>query len=316
MANVKKMNKYIKILIVLIVAGVGLSAIKYFIEHRDGYGALDYKNGNIPSGFLYKSGEILDSYLVDENYEDIYREGGFFSEDFYCVSSGQKAELIKYFTVSPGYGYSGGWSYRYAAVCGDQYLIVDGADYFGEKIYGPFDLGEPELENPDTSSAGVIETSGGAWNIYTNETFGFSFEFPSDWFLEDDSHSRPYVLLTSPERKIAAQDAEGDEIIVIDAKITTYGSYKDLPNNKDELDFKSWLKVEDNYFNGEVTLTTVDGLDAYLIHSTGGIRDVENEFIMLEFNGKIYELNFNVPSSNDYLEERDHMLQSFEIIRN
>jgi len=324
MANVKKfMNKYIKILIVLIAIVVGIGSIKYFIEHRTGYGAVSYHNENIPSGFLYESGEIPDSYLSDKNYifyDIFYRGDCSFNDNFSCVSSGTPAELIKYFTSDPGYNIMGGWSFRYAVVCGNQYLIVDGSDAIGEKIYGPFDLNEPELDTPDISSPGVIEIPGGAWNIYTNEKYGFSFEYPSDWFLEDDSHGRPYVLLTSPERKIAAQNAEGDEIVVIDAKITTYNSYKDLPNNKDGLNFESWLKVEDDYFNGEITPITVDDLSAYLIHSTSKYRNVDYnfdfEFVMLEHNEKIYQLNFNVPSSNDYLEERDHMLQSFELIGN
>jgi len=326
LTNVKKfMNKYIKILIVLIAIVASIGLIRYVLktnfiknEYEDtiGKGAANYKNEDIPSGFLFKSGDIPDSYLVDENYKNIYREGGSFSNDFYCAGSGQGAELIKYYKFSPGEGYEGGWSFRYVAVCEDKYLIIDAADSFGEKIYGPFDLNEPELDTPDISSPGVIETPGGAWNIYKNEKYGFSFEYPSDWILEEDSHGRPFVLLTSPERKIAAQDAEGDEIVVIDARIKTYSSFKDLPNNTEGLNFEDWLKVEDSYFDGEVTSTIVDGLDAYLIHSSGGYREVENEFIMLEYNGKIYELNFNVPSSNDYLEERDHMLQSFELIQN
>jgi predicted AlkP superfamily pyrophosphatase or phosphodiesterase len=80
------------------------------------------------------------------------------------------------------------------------------------------------------------------------------------------------------------------------------------------LSFESWLKTEDNYFDGPVTETTVDGAIAYKIESTDSFDGSEDVFTMVEHNGKIYELNFNVPSADDYMEEREHMLDSFQFL--
>ena len=104
-------------------------------------GPVHYINPNIPSGFLYqtRSDIIPENYLLVQNEPLhnglIYEENG----KFYCNSTGAEAEKIEYFRNSPGGGVVGGWSYRYAVICGDTYWIVDGADSFGEKIYGSFE---------------------------------------------------------------------------------------------------------------------------------------------------------------------------------
>ena len=140
------MKKYTRAILILAAIVFSIFLVKCIIEHRTGYGAVNYENEDLPSGFLYESGDIPSSYLMDEEYKDIYREGPIFYDDFYCSHSGQKADLVKYYEVSPGYGITGGWVFRYAALCGDEYLIVDGADHFGEHIYGPFNLSD-ELRN-------------------------------------------------------------------------------------------------------------------------------------------------------------------------
>lgn len=52
----------------------------------------------------------------------------------------------EYFMYAPGRTYgiipvTGGWKERYAVACGQNYFIIDAADNFGFKMYGPFEIG-------------------------------------------------------------------------------------------------------------------------------------------------------------------------------
>lgn len=133
-------KKSIRLLIACIpLLIVGLLVGKYLIEHRVGYGAIDYTNTTIPHGLLFtEKDEIPDTYRVREDDQDIQQVGGMFSRQFFCQKLGMNAEIVEYWKQTAGYGIAGGWSYRYAAVCGDEYVIVYGADHLGERIYGPF----------------------------------------------------------------------------------------------------------------------------------------------------------------------------------
>lgn len=125
---------------VLLIAIVLFFVGKYALEHRTGYGAVAYTNDAIPAGFQFTDAytEIPDDLRVSSEYKTIAQNGGMFSKDLVCQETNTPAEILRYFEYSPGYGYVGGWSYRYAAVCGDEYLIVYGADHLGEALYGPF----------------------------------------------------------------------------------------------------------------------------------------------------------------------------------
>ena len=124
---------------VLIVVGFPLG--KYAMEHRVGYGAENYENTNIPPGYLFTDrGEIPERFQLGKDYQNIQQVGGMFSDEFYCSKLEKRADIVEYWHQKPGYGISGGWSYRLAAVCDDVYLVVYGADHLGEVFYGPFTL--------------------------------------------------------------------------------------------------------------------------------------------------------------------------------
>lgn len=123
---------------------VVLASGKYLVEHRVGYGAVDSVNSMIPDGFAFtEKSEIPERFQVSGEYQDIRQVGGMFSEQFSCAKLGTSAEVVPYWEQTAGYGITGGWSYRFAAVCGDDYVVVYGADHLGEIVYGPFSLREP-----------------------------------------------------------------------------------------------------------------------------------------------------------------------------
>lgn len=137
---------------------VGFFVGKYAIEHRIGYGAVDYTNDAVPSDFLFtERDEIPEVYLVHEDYRDIQQIDGMFSDQFFCQKLGKNAEIVSYWEQTAGYGITGGWSYRFAAVCGEEYLIVYGADHLGEVLYGPFtrDVVDNSVQSLDLSDRGL-----------------------------------------------------------------------------------------------------------------------------------------------------------------
>lgn len=162
----------------------------------------------------------------------------------------------------------------------------------------------------ETSTETEMSTTDTQWSTYTSEKYGFSVNFPKDWDVEEDTHGRPYVLFTSPERAEAGQVINP---VMIDARIIVYTSSEDLPNNEDGLSFETWIETENTYFDGEPMQTTMNGFSAYSMKSKG-FANIESEFIMLKHEGRIYELNFNVPDANDYVEEREYMLDSFQFL--
>ena len=173
--------------------------------------------------------------------------------------------------------------------------------------------GERKSQDSSEELAEIQESTDVQWSIYTSEEYSFSVNFPSTWSVEEDSHGRPYVFFTSPERAKAGEGIEGDQMVQIDARIAVYASSEDLPNNKEDLSFEAWLETEDTYFDEEPVRITLDGSNGYLMESKG-FANIESEFIMLEYEGKIYELNFNVADSDDYMEEREHMQSSFQFL--
>ncbi len=135
-----KIGRADKVILFLLVLALFFGA-KYIVQHRPGYGAIDYANKEIPSQFLFTDREeIPDNYRVAADYSDIQQVGIMFSDTFYCNTLERDADIVKYYEHTEGYGITGGWWSRFAAVCGDEYLVVYRADHLGEVIYGPFSL--------------------------------------------------------------------------------------------------------------------------------------------------------------------------------
>ena len=194
-------------------------------------------------------------------------------------------------------------------------FAVAGCSYFGDE-----EATEDEVTGEETAVEVEIDEDGKSdevegWLTYTHEDWGFSVEYPEEWTAEQDEHGRSFVTITSDTRAVEALEyMDMGGFAAIDARIMLYDSYLDLPNNSDELSFTDWLASEDSYFNGTYTPTTVSGVDAYLIVSSDELLGGEYRFIMLEHEGRIYSINFNVPNIDDYAIERNHMMESFELL--
>lgn len=100
---------------------------------------------NQTNNFLYKSGPIPQDKLIStDNYGSVDNaqiKGGMCTGTdcvYTCKDTGKLAKKIKFYEISAGPKIEGGWSHRYAYICGQNYWIFDAADSFGAKVYGPF----------------------------------------------------------------------------------------------------------------------------------------------------------------------------------
>ncbi len=142
--NMKKIL-IVSILFLLLIVGIGIYVY-------NGLRPSDIVNKEIPSYFLYK--DKSESIPPEDHFisapgdhkSPFYYQDGF----LYCTSSKIKAVKVDYYSHSPGKFISGGWSFRYALVCGKQYFIVEGNDSnvnegmlegkLGISIYGPYQI--------------------------------------------------------------------------------------------------------------------------------------------------------------------------------
>ncbi len=183
------------IVILLIVAIVGISVISFLLTQS--FGGVhtvedfpaQYISGPLPEDRLLAWNEPL-------NTDKIYQKKG---EVFICRETGKEAEKVEFYRHSPGPGVIGGWSYRYALVCGNYYWILDAADHFGTKIYGPFKFGEgiAKIADYEVHEWGVL--------VGCNES--------KKWFLT----SRPEVMarVLQPVIYVHAKELEEFNVKVI-----------------------------------------------------------------------------------------------------
>ncbi len=111
-------------------------------------GPTERVNKNVPTGMLYLSGEIPESYLLVGTLDGGIVDNELILADpitgeFHCKKLEESniiygGEKVEYYSYSPGWGVMGGWSFRYAMLCGENYFVIDGKDSMGMRMYGPF----------------------------------------------------------------------------------------------------------------------------------------------------------------------------------
>ncbi|MEI6039801.1 MAG: PsbP-related protein [Candidatus Berkelbacteria bacterium] len=100
---------------------------------------------------------------------------------------------------------------------------------------------------------------------YENDKYGFSFEYPSDWDIREDSINKKIIILDSAHKVI--QHAGGELGLTIMSGNDIYSSFDDMvsKNEKNEN-----TKVVDRALNGKISakfLKTIEGRSEYLIQS-------------------------------------------------
>ncbi len=142
----KKLSKTSwKIILIPVIIILGLILVYVWITSPT-----EQVNKNIPAGMLYPSGEIPEDYLLIGTPDGGIVDNALILADpissvFHCKRVGGSpvlydGEKIEYYSYSPGWGVMGGWSFRYAIRCAEDYFVVDGSDAMGMRMYGPFKI--------------------------------------------------------------------------------------------------------------------------------------------------------------------------------
>jgi len=63
---------------------------------------------------------------------------------------------------------------------------------------------EAEIDEDGKSGEEEEEEEAAAWLTYTDEEWGFYFEYPEEWTAERDEHGRQFVNIVSAERAAEA----------------------------------------------------------------------------------------------------------------
>jgi hypothetical protein len=198
----------------LVVTIVGISAISFLLAEKQRYAPEDfpveYRSGPLPEDKLLAWNEPL-------NTEHIYQQGS----KFICRDTGKEAEKVEFYSHSSGK--IGGWRYRYALVCGNNYWIVDAADSFGKMVYGPFEFGEAVVKTADYE---VHE-----WGVIAgcNES--------EDWFLT--SRPEQMLLVKQPVIYIHAEDLEEFDVKVVFNKGEPTQTYPLVEVSNNTLEWKN-----------------------------------------------------------------------------
>ena len=138
-------------------------------------------------------------------------------------------------------------------------------------------------ESGNTSSS-IRESSSDGYFMYANDSYGFSIDYPKDWYW--DATSSGQLLLTSDIGAVR----KGWEV-PYDIVVNIYKSPSELPNNPDRLDFEGWIGQisEDPTFTNKTEII-VDGIKGYQGISHGMFSSYT---IHVENNGLIYSTYIN-----------------------
>lgn len=141
----KKLYKF-AFLTLLTATSCGNAETDVFAEYRNADGSLEYVNEEASQEFEWTESAMdeglpPDEYLIqqpDLKVEGFLISGPLLDRTFTCEDTGEAAELTYFFASNPPNGTTGGWIQRFAAVCGEKYLVVQYDDPTPERIFGPF----------------------------------------------------------------------------------------------------------------------------------------------------------------------------------
>lgn len=134
----------------------------------------------------------------------------------------------------------------------------------------------------------------GTYLTYTNEAYGFSIQYPNNWFW--DATYAGNLFLTSPGRQKDVDD--GKIVRVCDVCLKAYKLSAELPNNQDsKLSFEDWIsQLSENYGFTNREPITIDGVSGY---QGLGVGDGESYLVFVKNDNFIYEIstgNTNTPT--------------------
>lgn len=313
------------------IVGLGIAIIPLYLRTTEEYErAVSGDNGDIvctrtctnieiPSGFVYADGEIPDSFLVDPEYGGIVKGDatGTGQEDYECAESGESATRIP-FSYQAAESGEGGWSYRYAVVCGTKYLVVDGHDSFGERTYGPFEIGSvPDVQESDIGEfEGESPVSLQEWTLYEDEENGFSMQYPSDWKITDrpGDKGRSYLSIVSPERLLRMQGAPEGSVIGSDVLVRVFESVQEFAGIVSIDSLVDYLDAAVGETVLSYDVASVVGADeAYSVVYLENAITPSHAYLLVRVGDRVIQADFDVSGLGEYPTEKERMEGTFTL---
>lgn len=148
------------------------------------------------------------------------------------------------------------------------------------------------------------------WLTYENQNYGYSLKYPQDWILE--SQNPLYVTLNSPENEQVKQSMNPDRIrdsgYMPDITIAYYSSVKGFSGGVVETLNDLVKSIFPN--SKEIVFAGSDGWETIISGDRG-----DGYGIMVEYNGRLYQIGFNnKPKKSDLTEIDNKIINSFQFI--
>jgi hypothetical protein len=166
-----------------------------------------------------------------------------------------------------------------------------------------------------TPTNSPIDTSD--WKTYTNNEYGYSLKYPSDWELKEYSNMEgsPITLISPETKKIIEQNTtSGGASISSEFQIDYYPSITDEAENK--ANNYSALTI-DELINKNSTLTKIGttklGNNPAIDLIWGGYGT--NYTILSDKNNHLYKVRTNVANKNGLSEIQNEIINSFQFTK-
>lgn len=159
----------------------------------------------------------------------------------------------------------------------------------------------------DVEKEEIIDNKESEWLTYNNASYGFSFEYPSDWRVITDSgnnYDKSIISIINPNM---------DTSNFYDFSVYSYLSVIDLPENT------SGAFTIDEFVDNNPSMTKIGNIDLDGIKATDAIwGGNSSSYIILAKNGqRIYMLEFdNVFDANKLSDTKKKILSTFKFLDN
>lgn len=154
-----------------------------------------------------------------------------------------------------------------------------------------------------TSSSTTSSTAGmAAWKTYTNSADGFSFQYPSNLFINGDSGSSSVILSSNATSALASE----------------YDLAVSMDTNPSNLSMQKYFSDDTNdnganlYTRATISTTTVDSLPATVFNGSTLYNMTSNEVVVVPYQGGFLEIVNNNLDGDTF----DAVLKSFKLATN